>query len=105
MPETKDQVTGQLIYNWRFLYWNGRMNTDEAARRLAEAIRHFFIQPLAQCPIHVVQIPELDHAVKQASLSKFTASSGKSRMTIKPGGVAAFGRTPKAFGAAGAPLR
>jgi hypothetical protein len=70
------------------------MNTDEAVRRLMEVIRHFFLQPLTQRPIHVVQIPELDYMVKQANLSKFTASSGKSRTTIKPGRAAAFSRKP-----------
>jgi hypothetical protein len=47
------------------------MKTGEEVRWLAEVVRHFFLQPLTQCPVHVVQIPELDHAVKQASLSKF----------------------------------
>ncbi|MGD0815589.1 MAG: hypothetical protein ABSA83_18505 [Verrucomicrobiota bacterium] len=49
------------------------MKTDQAVRRIMEAIRHFFLQPLTQCRIHVLQIPKLDHAVKQANLSKSAA--------------------------------
>jgi hypothetical protein len=49
------------------------MNTDEVVRRLAEVVPPLFLQPLTQCPVHVVQIPELDPAVKQSNLSKFAA--------------------------------
>jgi hypothetical protein len=50
------------------------LNLDAALRhgqQFRQPFRDFFFEPLTQCPVHVVQIPQLDHSVKPANLSKF----------------------------------